>query len=133
MPSASPPFPHLLRQLAAFGGVGVVATACHYAVLVGLREMAGWPPVPATLTGYIVGGIASYILNRRHTFASDASHGRAGTRFALVALGGFCLTWLLMHIFTGVWSLPYLPAQVATTAVVMLWSYLAHRFWTFVA
>ena len=131
MPPASPSQPPLLRQLAAFGGVGAVATACHYAVLFGLREGAGWAPVPATLTGYVVGGIVSYILNRRHTFDSDASHGRAGARFAIVALGGFGLTWLLMHVFTGVWSAPYLPAQVVTTGLVMAWSYVAHRFWTF--
>ena len=129
-PSSLVPIP-LARQLVAFGGVGVVAVVFHYSVLVGLREGFGLSPVPATLWGYIVGGYVSYVLNRRHTFGSAASHGRAGPRFALVAGVGFVITWVLMHLATQVLAVPYLLAQCAITALVMVWSYAAHRFWTF--
>lgn len=134
MPTAPPPIPApipLVRQLIAFGGVGLVAVAFHYATLIGLREWRGWSPVPATLLGYVVGGIVSYVLNRRYTFATDASHARAGPRFIMVAAGGFVITWGLMHLATQTFSLPYLLAQCVTTGIVMLWSYAAHRFWTF--
>lgn len=121
----------LLRQIAAFGGVGLVAMACHYGVLIALVEGLHLAPVPATLAGYVAGGIVSYLLNRRHTFGSDAPHGEAGVRFALVACAGFGLTWMLMHLLTQSLAAPYLAAQVLTTALVMVWSYAAHRLWTF--
>ena len=121
----------LLRQLAVFGSVGLVAMAVHYGILLTLVELLRAPPVPATLAGYAVGGLVSYVLNRRLTFASDAPHEEAGMRFALVAGVGFCVTWMLMQLFTVRLGAPYFPAQIATTLVVMAWSYVAHRFWTF--
>ncbi|WP_112662656.1 GtrA family protein [Microvirga flavescens] len=121
----------LARQFLAFFGVGIAAAVVHYGLLVGLVEGGGLAPVPATLAGYVAGGILSYVLNRRHTYASDRPHREATWRFALVAFVGFLLTWGFMHLFTVVLAAPYLPAQIVTTGIVMLWSFLAHRMWTF--
>lgn len=119
------------RQFAAFFSVGLVAAIVHYGVLIALVEAAGVRPVPATLAGYICGGVVSYLLNRRLTYASDRPHGEAGWRFAVVAFVGFLLTGGLMQVFTEIWGFPYLPAQLVTTAVVLFWSFLANRIWTF--
>ena len=123
--------PSLPAQLTAFTAVGVFAAIAHYSALVALVEGAGWRPVPATLVGYFAGGVVSYILNRRHTFASDRPHAEAGWRFAAVAGVGFCLTWGFMHLFVDGMALPYIPAQLVTTGIVLVWSFVANRFWTF--
>ncbi|CAN2532819.1 hypothetical+protein [Methylocapsa aurea] len=128
MPSCGMPLP---RQLSVFALVGVVATTLHYAVLVGLVELAAWAPVPGALAGYLSGGIVSYFLNRRHTFASDRPHEETTWRFALVAFVGFCLTYGFMGLFVDRMGAPYLPAQIVTTGVVFFWSYLGNRLWTF--
>lgn len=121
----------LLRQFPAFFGVGLIAAIVHYGTLVAGVEGLGLDPVPATLAGYVLGGIVSYLLNRRHTYASDRPHAEAGWRFAVVAAVGFVLTFGFMHLFVTRWGLPYLPMQVVTTGIVLVWSFLAHRFWTF--
>lgn len=121
----------VFRQLASYASVGVVATLAHYAVLLALVEGAGWRPVPATLHGYVVGGVVSYLLNRRHTFVSDRSHADAGWRFALVAFAGFCVTFAIMRLFVDIWGAPYLPAQVATTVLVMFMTFAINKAWTF--
>ncbi|MBI1869049.1 MAG: GtrA family protein [Methylocystis sp.] len=121
----------LPRQFTVFALVGVVATLIHYAALITLVEALAWRAVPATLCGYVAGGIVSYILNRRHTFDSDRPHEEAGWRFALVAFVGFCLTYGFMHVFVDRLGAPYLPAQIVTTGVVLFWSFLANRRWTF--
>ena len=123
--------PSLPAQLTAFTAVGVFAAIAHYSALVALVEGAGWRPVPATLVGYFAGGVVSYILNRRHTFASDRPHAEAGWRFAAVAAVGFCLTWAFMQLFVEAMALPYLPAQLVTTGIVLVWSFVANRVWTF--
>jgi putative flippase GtrA len=105
----------------------------HYGVLVGLVETGLATPVPATLAGYVLGGVVSYLLNRTRTYASDRPHREATWRFAIVALVGFFITWIIMHAFTTWTSVPYLPAQILTTGVVLLWSFVAHRLWTFAA
>ncbi len=89
----------LPRQLSAYALVGVAASLAHYSALIALVEAARWPAVPATLVGYVIGGVVSYVLNRRHTFDSDRPHEEATWRFALVAFVGFCLTFLLMSFF----------------------------------
>lgn len=121
----------LPRQISAFALVGVAAAVAHYGALIGLVELGGWRAVPATLLGYVAGGLVSYLLNRRHTFASDRPHEEAGWRFAVVAGVGFLLTYGAMHLFVERMGAPYLPAQIVTTLIVMAWSFLAHKLWTF--
>jgi putative flippase GtrA len=121
----------LARQFTAFAAVGAVAAIVHYGVLIGLVEAGGAAPVPATLLGYLAGGIVSYALNRRLTYASERPHAQATWRFALVAAVGFVLTGMLMQLFTGWLRAPYLPAQLVTTGFVLFWSFLANRVWTF--
>jgi putative flippase GtrA len=123
--------PALIRQVIAFTGVGVVAAIVHYGLLIGFVELAGWRPVPATLVGYIGGGVMSYWLNRGLTYQSDRPHEEAGWRFAAVAAVGFCLTYGAMHILVDRWALPYFPAQLLTTGIVLVWSFVAHKLWTF--
>jgi putative flippase GtrA len=121
----------LVQQVVAFAGVGAVAAVVHYGALIGLVESGLATPVPATLAGYVAGGIVSYLLNRRHTYRSDRPHAEAGWRFAVVALVGFLLTGVFMHLFVTRWGAPYLPAQLVTTGIVLVWSFAAHKFWTF--
>ncbi len=119
------------RQFVAFFGVGLVAAVVHYGLLVSLVEGYGLDPVQATLAGYVAGGLVSYLMNRRMTYGSDRPHREAGWRFAVVALVGFGLTWLAMAALVRGGGLPYLPAQIATTGIVLVWSFLAHKFFTF--
>jgi putative flippase GtrA len=129
--TASRSLHRLTRQFTAFFGVGLAAAVVHYGLLIALVEGADIDPVPATLAGYVAGGLLSYWLNRKHTYESDRPHREATWRFALVALVGFLVTWFLMHAFTVWLDGPYLPSQIITTGVVMLWSFMAHKAWTF--
>lgn len=121
----------VFRQLTAYASVGAMATIVHYAILVGLVEAGGWAPVPATLCGYVAGGVVAYALNRRHTFASDRPHAEAGWRFALTAFLGFCLTFGLMSLFVERLGAPYLLAQLVTTVLAMFVTFGINRSWTF--
>jgi putative flippase GtrA len=121
----------LARQFATFSGVGVIAAVAHFGVLIALVEATGMDAVRAALAGYVAGGVVSYVLNRRLTYRSDRPHREATWRFAVVAVVGFFLTWLLMAAFVRAFALPYLPAQLLTTGVVLFWSFVANKMWTF--
>ncbi len=125
------PLLHLFRQFFSFFWTGLCAAAAHYGLLIFLVEIVHATVVPATLAGYVAGGIVSYVLNRRHTFKSGRPHEEATWRFMLVAGVGFGITYALMHLFVETLTLPYLLAQLVTTGIVMLWSFTAHKFWTF--
>lgn len=121
----------LFRQFGRFSLVGVLAAVGHYGTLVLAVEFGGLGAVPAALAGYLVGGVVSYLLNRRWTFASNRPHEAAAPRFALVAAVGFALTGLSMAILGDGLGLHYLLAQLVTTGLVMLWTFFANRSWTF--
>ena len=124
-------FPRQSRQLLAYVLAGGITAVAHYGVLVGLVELAQIDPVPATLAGFVVGAVVSYALNRWMTFEATRSHAQATWRFGLIAVGGFGLTWLLMHLFVTRLGLPYLPMQFVTTGFVMVFSFLGHKFFSF--
>ena len=121
----------LTKQFRNYILVGLVATAAHYGVLVGLVESGVLASVPATLAGYLTGGVVSYRLSRRHAFSSDRPHQEAVWRFALVACVGFVVTGFLMALLHEQWGLHYMLAQVIVTCLIMLWSFVANRLWTF--
>jgi putative flippase GtrA len=129
--SSGDPLSALLKQIIAFTGVGIFAAIVHYGLLLGLVELGGWRAVQATLVGYVGGGVVSYWLNRSLTYTSERPHAEAGWRFAVVAAVGFCITYGVMHVLVERLALPYLPAQIGTTLIVLFWSFIAHRMWTF--
>lgn len=117
--------------MSRFSLVGVLAAVGHYGTLVLAVEAGGADSVPAALAGFLVGGTISYSLNRRWTFASDRPHEAAVPRFASVALAGFLLTGISMAVLSDGLGVHYLPAQLLTTGLVMLWTFFANRSWTF--
>lgn len=123
--------PRQSRQLMAYVLAGGLTAVAHYGVLIGLVELAQVDPVRATLAGFVVGAVVSYVLNRWMTFEATRSHAQAGWRFGLIAVGGFGLTWVLMHLFVTRLGLPYLPMQFVTTGFVMVFSFLGHKFFSF--
>jgi putative flippase GtrA len=121
----------LLRQFSSFFWIGLVAAGVHYSLLVGLVQLAHFAVLPSTLAGYTAGGVVSYLLNRQHTFKTGRPHEESSWRFVVVAGVGFGLTSVFMYVFYDLWRVQYLLAQVVTTGIVMLWSFAAHKFWTF--
>lgn len=119
------------RQFVAFFGVGLIAAVVHYGLLIGLVEIFFYDPVSATLAGYVAGGLVSYVLNRLYTYDAERGHLDAAWRFGIVALVGLCLTYLLMALFHRALGWHYLLAQVVTTGIVLAWSFLAHKYWSF--
>ena len=121
----------LAAQFTIFSAVGGVAAIGHYGTLIALSELAGASPVPASLAGFVVGGIISYLLNYRFTFRSTKQHREALTKFLVVAAMGFVLNGAAMWLLTDRVNLHYLPAQLIATGLVLIWTFSCNRIWTF--
>ena len=121
----------MLARFIRFAGVGVIATAAHYAVLVALVQAGAAGAVAASATGCIVGAVVSYGLNYRFTFFSKQRHVIALPVFFLFAGLSLVLNTVLMAALTAGLGLHYLPAQVLVTGVLLVWNFFAHQRWTF--
>lgn len=123
--------PRRSRQFLAYAFSGGVTAVAHYALLIALVELGGVDAVAASLAGFALGAVVSYTLNRWLTFEATRTHGEASWRFGLIAFGGFLLTGVLMHLFVKTAGLPYLPMQVVTTLIVMVFTFAGHKFFSF--
>ncbi len=119
------------RRFTAFAAVGVAAAVVHYAVLIALVELGGVPPVPGSILGFLSGAVVSYLLNYHFTFHSGKRHREALSKFLTVASSGFVLNGLLMSLLVNGLDIPYLPAQVAVTGLLLFWHYALNVLWTF--
>ena len=111
--------------------VGGISTSVHYIVLALIVEVLHHSAVLGSGVGFAGGAVVSYLLNRSHTFRSDAPHAQAVKRFVIVLGVGLGLNLLLMHLFTSRWGWPYLLAQMLTTGLVLFWHFAGHALWSF--
>jgi len=118
-------------QFGCFLLVGATATMIHYAVL-HLMVVAGLAgPVSSSTIGYVLSALFNYWANHKITFRSDQAHQVALPRFSVVALVGLALNAGLMAIGTRILGLHYLLAQLIATCMVLVFNFVASRYWTF--
>lgn len=119
-----------LRSLASFLVVGGFATGLQYAIMALLMALAGVPALAASNTGFAISAVANYLLNAKLTFRSERSHASTLPRFAITAALGLGINSLLLSLLIAAGMHPA-PAQILTTAGVLIWNYTLNALWTF--
>jgi len=122
-----------VERFLCFAGIGAVATAIQYLILVAGVQFADAAPVVASTIGFITAALVNYALNRRYTFGSRKPHAEAMSKFFAVAAIGLALNGMLLSAGIQLLGLDYLLAQVLATLAVLIWSYSANAAWTFAA
>jgi putative flippase GtrA len=121
----------IIQQFLSFAGVGCLSAVGHYGLLITLVQLTAVHAVVASAAGALLGGVINYALNYYFTFASSKPHRDSGGKFVLVAATGLGLNTLLMWIGVELLGNHYLVVQLITTGVVLIWSFLGNRCWTF--
>ncbi len=78
-----------------------------------------------------MGALVNYALNRRFTFATKQTHSVALSKFMVVSALGAGINLAIMAELTRSLGVHYLPAQVLSTGIVLLWNFGANAAWTF--
>jgi putative flippase GtrA len=118
-----------LKQLSRFGFVGVLATAVHASVGLGLNEGAGMQPFWANLIAFCCALGVSFFGQTRLTFPDSTADRAAFSRFVVVALTGLALNQLIVWVTTSLFDIPYwlsLPIIFCTVPAV---TFLLLKFW----
>ncbi|MGE5385368.1 MAG: GtrA family protein [Betaproteobacteria bacterium] len=121
----------ILRQFSRFTGVGCMSAIGHYGLLIFLVQLFGVDAVYASAAGALLGAVINYSLNYRLTFRSTQRHRDSIWKFAVVALIGLVLNTFFMWVAVDLLGIHYLVSQVVTTGLVLIWSFVANRLWTF--
>lgn len=120
-----------LGRIATFGFVGLLATATHTLIGVGLLRAGLATAFWANGIAFSVAFLVSYGGHRSLTFRSRLPHRIAGPRFLTVATVGLGLNQIMVFILVNLLKVPYEFALVPIFIVVPVVTYLLSRDWAF--
>ena len=123
--------PSILPQFTRYGLSGGTAVATHLAVLMILIELAGSPPILASLLGFACATFVNYRLQHRFVFARSRGHGSYFPRYLAVTLGTMILNTLLFSTLSSRIGIGYLASQVATLGVIVPINFVLNRSFSF--
>ncbi len=118
-----------LKELIRFAFTGGVCFVVEFLCLTLLVELVRIPVLVATAIAFLVSVAVNYALCVKWVFTGAKDGGAAvRTAFLITSGMGFGLNELLMWLFTGVMSIHYMIAKVASTLLVMIWNYFTKRY-----
>jgi len=125
--------PRMLVQLTRYALSGGAAVATHLAVLVMLIELAGSPPILASVLGFACATLVNYMLQHRFVFSRSRGHGSYFPRYLAVTLGTMTLNPLLFWTLSRGAGIAYLASQALIIGVIVPINFALNRSFTFAA
>lgn len=131
------------RQIIKFSIIGVLNTIIDFSILNFLIRILSWTVLPANTISFSVAVINSYFLNKYWTFRDKQPvHIKQFSMFIMVSLVGLGLSNLLIYLgleifktytfgLSFVWH--YNIAKAMSAIIVLVWNFLASKFWVFYA
>ena len=118
------------KRFLQYAAVGAVATAAHYAILVGLVEAGVLAPQRAAAVGAWVGAQVAFAGNAAFTFRGSGARLGGWLRFQITAVVGALLSFALVALGVRL-GLHYLLAQVVATLINLGVTFEINRRWSF--
>ena len=112
--------------------VATVGLVCDMTTLFLLVEYARFAVLLATALAFMVAVIVNFNLHKRWTF-HDTSHDlkKQFTAFFVISIMNFVLTLVFMFVLVEIANFWYVLAKVITATLVLIFSYVMNRLWTF--
>jgi len=131
----------MIKQLAKFSITGIINTLIDFGVLNLLVQVFSWSVLPANSISFSLAVINSYFLNKYWTFKDKQPiHVKQFSIFLGVSIIGLGLSNLLIyeglelfkiHDFGLNFDWHYNIAKAVSAVIVLLWNFLASKFWVF--
>lgn len=127
----------LILYLFVGGTAALVEWTLFYLFFTLLTVSGGIAPVWAiqigTVSAFLLSTLYHYILGNYLVFTSGSRYGRKKemTYVFLVSICGLGWSMLFMYGFTSGLNLPPMIAKIATSAIVVIWNYLARKKWIY--
>jgi len=118
------------KRFFQYAAVGAVATAAHYAILVGLVEADLLAPQRAAALGAWIGAQVAFAGNAALTFRGRGASVGAWSRFQLTAVVGALLSFAIVALGVRLGA-HYLLAQIVATLINLVVTFEINRRWSF--
>jgi putative flippase GtrA len=120
-------------QLFRYFFSGGIAFVVDYAILFICKEYFGFHYLLATVLGFSVGLLITYLMSIFWVFDKRRFNNRQTEFliFAVIGAVGLVLTYLFMKFFTDFLSVHYLVSKIFTTIIVFVWNFTAKKLFLF--
>lgn len=109
--------------------VGLVSSTFYAGSTMLLTEFRILGPVPSSVVGFVLGTLASWLLNSLWTFSARL-HGVLLLRFVIVTLMGLGLNVLIMKSVNRM-GIDYRLGLFCVLVIVPVFNFCCHRWWTY--
>ena len=120
-----------MKQFFRFLTVGVCNTILGYCVIFASMYLANMSPESSNVTGYTVGLVASYILNRKYTFNSKQNRRSEIVRFLAVFVVAYASNFAVLVILIHRIGIHEGASQVLAGIVYVVASYIMNKYYVF--
>lgn len=122
----------ILRQFIKFGIVGITSTIIDWGIYLLLTRFLDTFYLMAKILSFAVAVLNSYIWNRRWTFRSqDPKRLNQFIKFLIISIIGLVVNTFIMYLAVDKFRLSDIYGLFLATAIVMIWNFLANKFYTF--
>lgn len=121
-----------VRQFVKFGLVGLSSAVIDWGIYLALTRIFGVFYLMAKILSFSVALFNSYTWNRRWTFRSqDSAKLRQFIKFLTISIVGVVLNSLIMYLAVEHLKVSDIYGLFLASAIVMIWNFLANKFYTF--
>ncbi len=119
----------LVVQFSKFAGVGLLAFAIDYGIMVLLVEAVGFDSVAAATVSYVASVVVNYFMSMRFVFRHKAgmTRRREFAIFVVLAAIGLGINDLLLWVATDGVGIDYRIAKFGVAAIVTLWNFFSRK------
>lgn len=117
--------------LIRYGVVGLINTAVHFLTTIALVEIGDFNPVPASVAGFLLAVLVSFLLNSRWTFGQTDRMLERLLKFSAVSIFGMCLNTGVMYLAVETLNMHYLVGLLLVVFIVPPSNFLLNYFWSF--
>lgn len=123
----------MFGQSLRFGAVGIINTVVGLSTIYGLMFFFDVTPFLANASGYIVGLMLGFLLNRTWTFRSDRPIGVVLPRYVLVVVLSYAVNLAVLSTFIAHFNVSPYAAQLSGVVVYTVLMFFGCRLFVFSA
>lgn len=120
-----------MKQFFRFLTVGMLNTVLGYCVIFACMYLVKMSPESSNITGYLVGLVGSYVLNRKYTFNSKQHRRSEISRFLAVFVVAYASNFAVLVILIHSIGMHEGTSQVLAGIVYVVASFIMNKYYVF--
>lgn len=122
---------HKHSRFARYAMVGVLTNVLGYLLYLAVTAWGGLSPKTTMTLLYFTGVFIGFIGNRQWAFRHTGAISAGFLRYLIAHAGGYCINFMMLHIFSYMLHYPHQLVQAVAIIVVAFYLFTAFKYFVF--